>query len=611
MSEKSLYSVFKGGLQDAKNKGKNLVGYVVDDYNGTLQSLQYVKTVVKDKIVAGETQNMASQSYTTLGSLGISGAMDDNGFIVINGGISYQAACNLKGYMSFPVNYKSGGSEQQNVSYVSVPATDSHVKSGVPLEKSGTAFPPTVGTPSENISWAIEANEECIIGVGLSVLDFAPKFFNNFFPFTDNRTWKQKNIQDLASKGYLYAEVLVPKSETSAHVLHSRVTINYGQSGESITTGLGEQTAKYDVFLPLPILLLDDFKALCSVTVDASNNTEEKVGEGNVTYPLASAKYNHSTASIKGLTPQYLKVYTKKSGEVSFKNVNLCNTDKKALARVRLYFDKKSKEELTKIFNGSLPSEWAVDELFKGEADPNSYTSMSYITSGGVAVIGSGGQGETAYKPGQVDWQKFKTDKRAYAFPEGHDKIFEQIAKEFNINTRMWLAQVVLETGWFRSDAFNKKKNVGGLSVPGHYRVNGRVVKAQSGQEWTDAVYRAIPNESDRPNYWVSDYKFGQSYTLEKYGNVPLTVPDRMDMRVEKAKKYGGAVCKNGYFWIFKSFEDGYRAKAYLITTSKLYGINKFKPTSVKQYYQQCEKGGYSTTAGYAASLLRTYNSLP
>ena len=107
----------------------------------------------------------------------------------------------------------------------------------------------------------------------------------------------------MASKGQLYAEVLVPKTETSAYVLHSRVIVDYGQSGESITTGLGEQTAKYDVFLPLPILLLDDFKALCSVTVDASNNTEEKVGDGNVTYPLASAKYNHSTASIKGLTP--------------------------------------------------------------------------------------------------------------------------------------------------------------------------------------------------------------------------------------------------------------------------------------------------------------------
>ena len=87
--------------------------------------------------------------------MGISGAMDDNGFIVTDSGLSYQAACNLKGYMSFPVNYKNTGATQQNVSYVSVPATDSHVKSGVPLEKGGTAFPPTVGSPSENISWNI------------------------------------------------------------------------------------------------------------------------------------------------------------------------------------------------------------------------------------------------------------------------------------------------------------------------------------------------------------------------------------------------------------------------------------------------------------------------
>ena len=73
---------------------------------------------------------------------------------------------------------------------------------------------------------------------------------------------------------------------------------------------------------------------------------------------------------------------------MSFKNVNLCNTDKKALARVRLYFDKEAKDALTKNFNGSLPTEWVIDELFKGEADPNSYTATTYITSGYAIISG-------------------------------------------------------------------------------------------------------------------------------------------------------------------------------------------------------------------------------
>jgi hypothetical protein len=39
----------------------------------------------------------------------------------------------------------------------------------------------------------------------------------------------------------------------------------------------------------------------------------------------------------------------------------------------------------------------------------------------------------------------------------------------YNINTRMVVAQVALETGWFSSVPYKQKNNVGGLTVPGYY----------------------------------------------------------------------------------------------------------------------------------------------
>jgi hypothetical protein len=63
--------------------------------------------------------------------------------------------------------------------------------------------------------------------------------------------------------------------------------------------------------LPIPLLLLNDYKQLGTVIVNIEGKGEQKIGEGDARFPLASRQYNHKNASISGFNPSFLKAYIK------------------------------------------------------------------------------------------------------------------------------------------------------------------------------------------------------------------------------------------------------------------------------------------------------------
>ena len=186
MSNKSLYYIVGNGLRQAAQKGKSPIGYTVDSYKGVLEALKKIKVLYKDVYVQGEAQNIGSRRYSILGQLGLGGQQVD-GFVVYGDDeMSYQAVCDVKEYMSFPVDV-AGDSIVRTYTPVKRPdetQSVTHILNGMSLQNtSGPTFP--VADPQEDTIQSMQtATGEtglCTIGVGISITQLAVKFFNKFF----------------------------------------------------------------------------------------------------------------------------------------------------------------------------------------------------------------------------------------------------------------------------------------------------------------------------------------------------------------------------------------------------------------------------------------------
>lgn len=388
MANKNLYSLISNASQQAMSKGKVPIGYATSSYEDVLKALKHTKVVFNDIIQQGQNQTVVTRQSTTLTKLGIAGAADDTGFIVFDDNkISYQAVCTLKDYMSFVINYTTQGSQtKQERGFVSVPdrpAPRCHATQGMSLlQGSLPTFPPTTleNETIKRLSQGLDGQSStCIIGVGISISDFAMKFFNRFF---QEIKWSVDTLDKLSSKGFLFAEVLLPTSDSEALVLHSKVTVKHQ---------INDQSSPFEVWLPIPILLLTQFSKLGQVFVTTGNNTQGKVGENGITFPLSDSSYSHKNAAINGFTPSFLRAYVSDvQGLPKFVSTNLCNSKVQQKARVRLYLSPDCKQYLTQLINGEIPQSYQT-ELFRGQAQPSSYTKLE--------VIGSivGGDADFAY----------------------------------------------------------------------------------------------------------------------------------------------------------------------------------------------------------------------
>lgn len=372
MSNNNLYSIFNTETK----KGISPIGYSMGDtYKGVLDALQSAKTIIVDRYVQNPniTGGTTTRYHTLLSDLPLDSTdiNKDGYFYTKDGEKLYQAVCTLKDYMSYPVQVVTKDGTKNG--YASVTNGISNGRA----QKTGITFPPA-DLNNETIESLKESCQTCYIGVGISVAELGVGFFKTFFP---DLNLSQSKIETLIGKGYLYAEVIIPERGNNAKVLHTKVTVLQPQAS----------TAPHGVFIPIPILLLNDYSSLGSVFIDVGDGTgQETIGNGKVSFPLASSSYNYKTGQISGLTPFLLSQYNNQENltTVKHKRTSLCSGGTQKQGRVRLYFDRQAS-----TYIGSV-SEQDEKQLYKGTTQAtaktvqvNSSLKELYVNDGKLSVI--------------------------------------------------------------------------------------------------------------------------------------------------------------------------------------------------------------------------------
>lgn len=550
-----IYDLVNKATQSQSNTkaSKVQLGYTVDTYKGVLAELQKYQSALAQAASGGaemgaggvtSTRRPIFARWTMLGSINVLdvNSVDADQFIVDSDGDRTkfrQRKCVLKPFMSFCVNITD--TEGKELGYFA--GFDSHnetLNGGISASSTGKLTYPltnmtdktcdTVGSALGNMGNPFE------IGIGVDFEKNADVFFSACFP----SIYKAGMSGKLVAKKALLAEVSFVNG-TKAQTLHARVIAN-----ASSPDGLLQS-----IYFPVPLLLLSDYKTLGKVGV---NDGEVKIVGQDCTFPFANSKFDHLEAKIDDFTPQSLKDILSKHRTVSQATAIFDTTkwqDQKSveydLCYVRFYLDKTKEAEIKEVL-GDLPNDAelykGVDVAKQGEKVigwEDSVSAMAAAVGLGSAALGL--KDDSAfYAQGQVDWVKFR--QKHPNLPEGHERIIEMVAEMYNINTRMWMTQMGLETAWFKSKNFRQRKNPGGISAG-------------------------------------AKYKSGQSYTLSYLGGVTATKETSV-----RGEGYG-------HYWIFDSYEDGYRAMAHLLVNSSRYGLGKFGAKTVYEHFTNMFRGGY------------------
>ena len=377
MSEKSLYKLVNEAMGDSENN-KILVGYTVSSYSGVLSALEKAaQRAAEAKAAAGaagggDTRTITTTRYSILSQMGLDGTDDGTGFVVGQ----YQGLCVFKDYMSFVTDCtKDDGKKWTMLVPVNKNSNDTHINNGIGCISGNPIFPATTIRDKDYYRGLDEESSEFKIGVGLSIGNFALKFFQKFFP---DIQWTEQKLKTIAAKEALFAEVVLPTGKGSnAKVLHAMVTADI----------VDMQGMPFQVHIPNPLILLNDYKSIGSVSVKF-NSKSTKVGQDKVVNPLASKRYYHKEASISGFTPDYIKTNTKGSeqgGAIEYEGTSLCSGNTEVKGRVRLFFDSGRKAVVTNAL-GTIPAEYEK-EMFKGHVSDDQIIKTETVVTG--ATIGN------------------------------------------------------------------------------------------------------------------------------------------------------------------------------------------------------------------------------
>lgn len=370
----SLYEAIKAEVP----QGKTRIGYTVDAYNDILDALHKDKEIVIQNVIQQQSSAQMQQRYFTVLGNAVLQSSDElvNGFYYTAAKDQntektplYQASCSLKDFMSFHVEYTSGSEQKKAMISVNKGQTMSNGHS----EKPGMTFPPYT-IDSNVLDKLKEGGSEFYVGVGISFETFAEKFFNTFFP---DSGLKANKIKKIAADGHLYAEILIPIKGNNAKALHAKVIINSPANDK----------VPFDVWIPVPILMLDDFKELGTVTVDVGSSKQEKVGAGNVKFPLSNSRYYHKNANITGFGASGIEGYISTTGK--YVSCSLANGGTETLTRVRLYFDEAARGSITSPHDEMFKSTTSQADVVKREVIYGSDaadTTGNFNTSGNVII---------------------------------------------------------------------------------------------------------------------------------------------------------------------------------------------------------------------------------
>ena len=553
-SGEDLYSlVSKTTENSSENKiSKVQFGYTVDSYKGVLNALQQAQARMAAEAAngsgsetsGGNTKSPIFARWTEMGSINIGGVVNEaDGFVVDETGnfekYRQQQVIFLP-FMPFVVEVEDD-KQQKKPHLACFDSNNTSLNSGVSVARGAKiAFPPHVidETVCDKIGVTVGGmSNSCEIGVAVDLSDGTgtpDAFFNKCY----NKIYKVGMSGKLAARRALMVEIAFVNGST-ANTMHARVIAN---------SGVRPGGRAHAIYIPIPVLLTEEYDTLAQVYIE---NGEQKLVGKDVAYPFKGSMYNHLDASLTDFTPQYLKDIAKKQLQVPNCSCSFHSTtaqNHKNFGYIRFYIDKEKEAQIKDCLAGEIPNEYR-SEIFKGTKEAKmgekiiGYRDGSVSGALGLGAAAQGQKNDSAfYYEGQVDWEAFR--KKYPRLPQGHEEIIERVAKQFNINTRMWMTQMGLETGWFSSKNFKTRKNPGGISAG-------------------------------------SNYTGGQTYTLDYLGGVRAT-------RAVEVRGEG-----YGHYWIFETFEDGYKAMAYLLVNSKRYGLGKKGAQTVYEHYTNMYNGGY------------------
>lgn len=341
-----------------KNENNLLrMGYTVDYtsilahlYNPLKKKTTNVSTNSSD--VALSTMTYSEYYATLLGTADSLGTIS-NGYV--QEVELQQAVCIVKPFLSFPAKAKDD--KIYNIP-VEVP-DNSQINGGATLSGAGTTIPTTV---DENYLNAFKgAGNNFLIGVGLDLDNFVPEYLKHFYG-GENSEWKSldesviPNLKTMAEKRMLYAEITFNIGGTGK-ILNAPIIIN-----NSGSTPLQDASTLHHLWIPCPLIHLNDYKALGEVAFEHAGKTVS-VHTGGYSYPFADSGYIHKNGSIRGLTSDYYKsnVVSHKPSFLPYKGIKWNAADvienlpsKDVLARTRIYFDEEQKSEIETLI-GEIP----------------------------------------------------------------------------------------------------------------------------------------------------------------------------------------------------------------------------------------------------------------
>lgn len=369
----NLYNLVSKTTTSESKQSKVQIGYTVDTYKGVLAALQQAQADVAAKASGGGsgaagtsvTKNPIFKRWTELSAINVNVDSIVDGFVMDsnrNPETYRQQQCILLPYMSFMVTLPDEKGTKVPY-YAPWKANRGSLDCGNSTRAKNT-FPIPVMTKeycdSAGLALGSPSNPwEIGIGVDLGDNGTPEAFFERCYKEIYVRGMAKK----LAEKGALLAEIAFPNGG-QALTIHVKVTADSGKS---------EQGKAHVVYFPFPLLLLNDFALLGKVQV---NNGEYKtVGSGDCTYPFASSKFNHLTASIDDFTPSYVKDVVQKPGrvlatkEAVLYQFNGATHDFATNAcYIRFYLDKSKEVEISNILGKEIPDVYKT-EIFKGRGE--------------------------------------------------------------------------------------------------------------------------------------------------------------------------------------------------------------------------------------------------
>lgn len=350
-----MIKTIKQSLDDTSKNKLNKMGYTVDYskvlsylYNPIQKTIK-ASTNASDALLSSDTY---SGYYATIlgdGSDGLKGTYV-NGFV--DEVSLQQGVCIVKPWLSFPITAKSVDGQQLNYNVSVESPNDEGILNGNTLCGAYTTIKSKMD--KEYISAFKGEGGNFLLGVGIDLDNFGPKYFQHFYE--DDSKWAEQfctsdNLRKLAEKMLLFAEITLDID--GGKIMNSPVII-------SAPDPVINNVPQFALWIPCPLLCTSRYSSLGDVVFKAPNKKDTTLDKNDTSYPFKNAGFEHKKGTLRGLNTSFYDSITQRAdGEKNLESVRvnwrLSGSAPDKLARVRLYFDETRKDEVNEILGTEIP----------------------------------------------------------------------------------------------------------------------------------------------------------------------------------------------------------------------------------------------------------------